>query len=80
MGAGLSGLSCAYELAKRGYAVRSFEKNAWVGGRTASWDLNGMAVESGLHRFLGFYKALPALLEDVLAIRQALGERSTLRA
>jgi hypothetical protein len=33
-----------------------------VGGRTASWVQDGMPVESGLHRFLGFYEELPAHL------------------
>lgn len=64
VGAGLAGLSCAFELSEMGYRVRVLEAQPWVGGRTASWvDPDGMRVESGLHRVIGTYRALPALLE-----------------
>jgi len=36
-----------------------------VGGRTASWVKDGMPVESGLHRFLGYFTELPKLLKRV---------------
>lgn len=62
VGAGLAGLSCAFELASRGRRVLVLEGKGVVGGRTSSWSQDGMPVESGLHRFLGFYRALPALL------------------
>jgi 15-cis-phytoene desaturase len=64
VGAGLAGLSCAFELIERGCAVTIVESRAVVGGRAASWLEDGMAVESGLHKFLGVYRALPALLEE----------------
>ena len=35
VGAGLAGLSCAYELAARGKRVLVLEEKAWPGGRTA---------------------------------------------
>jgi len=64
VGAGLAGLSCAFELSELGYRVRVLEAQPWVGGRTASWvDPDGMLVESGLHRVIGTYRALPDLLE-----------------
>lgn len=62
IGAGLSGLSCAYELSSRGRKVAVVEKRSYVGGRTSSFSDNGMAVESGLHRYIGYYSALPRLL------------------
>jgi 15-cis-phytoene desaturase len=62
VGAGLAGLSCAFELAARGREVLVLEAGAVVGGRTSSWEDHGMVVESGLHRMLGFYVAVPALL------------------
>ncbi len=63
VGGGLAGLSCAFELADGGVPLLVLEAGDVVGGRTASWSQHGMAVESGLHRFLGFFTALPRLLE-----------------
>jgi 15-cis-phytoene desaturase len=61
-GAGLAGLSCAFALSARGHRVLLLEARHVVGGRTSSWIQDGMAVESGLHRVLGFYTHFPALL------------------
>lgn len=33
--------------------------------RTASWDDDGMLVESGFHRHIGYYEALPKILKKV---------------
>ncbi len=65
IGAGLAGLTAAYELAERGYKVLLIEKEKFLGGRTASWDDNGMLIESGFHRHIGFYKQLPKILKKV---------------
>lgn len=64
VGAGLAGLSCAFELADRGINVRVLEAKPWTGGRTSSWtEPDGMQVEAGLHRVLGVYRALPNLVK-----------------
>ena len=63
IGAGLAGLSCAFELTKNGCYVLVLETNSYLGGITASWDEKGMQVDSALHKFLGFYTKLPQLLE-----------------
>lgn len=63
VGAGLAGLSCAYELSAKGKKVLVIEAHGYVGGRTSSFNDNGMAVESGLHRYIGYYSALPKLLK-----------------
>jgi 15-cis-phytoene desaturase len=63
IGAGLAGLSAAFELAERGLKVLVLEAAPQVGGRTSNWSEGGMAVESGLHKFVGFYKEFPRLLE-----------------
>lgn len=64
VGAGLAGLSCAIELTNAGQRVLVLEAGEVVGGRTSSWvDPDGMHMESGLHRVLGFYRAFPELLQ-----------------
>lgn len=63
VGAGLAGLSCGFELAERGWRPLILEAKPYVGGRTASWQQGGMLVESGLHRVLGFYEAMPTILK-----------------
>jgi len=62
VGAGLAGLSCGMELRAQGRRVLILEGREVVGGRTSSWVQEGMLVESGLHRVLGFYDAFPNLL------------------
>jgi 15-cis-phytoene desaturase len=62
IGSGLAGLCCAFELAERGRRVTVLEASDVIGGRTASWVQDGMPVESGLHKFLGIYRTLPAIL------------------
>lgn len=64
IGSGLAGLSAAYKLADKGRRVLILEAEDVIGGRTASWDEEGMQVESGLHKFLGVYRALPRLLKQ----------------
>ncbi|MBW3644268.1 MAG: FAD-dependent oxidoreductase [Actinobacteria bacterium] len=63
VGGGLAGLSCAYELTSKGVEVVLLEARDVVGGRTSSWMEDGMPVESGLHRFLGYFGALSRLLD-----------------
>jgi 15-cis-phytoene desaturase len=65
VGSGLAGMSAAYRLVKAGRRVTVLEAGPVLGGRTASWVEGGMPVESGLHKFLGIYRALPALLREV---------------
>jgi 15-cis-phytoene desaturase len=66
VGAGLSGMTAGVYLSEAGKRVRVFEANKVIGGRTSSWTAaDGMAMESGLHRFLGFYTALPDVLQKV---------------
>jgi 15-cis-phytoene desaturase len=93
VGAGLAGLSCAHELAVRGHDVLVLEAREVVGGRCSSWSMDGMPVESGYHRMLGSYSALPDLLaragvavddivcgEDEVEIRSSDGTSAILGA
>lgn len=63
IGAGLAGLSAAFEFAERGLRVLVLEADPQVGGRTSNWRADGMDVESGIHKFVGFYKEFERLLE-----------------
>lgn len=62
VGAGLAGLTCGLELAEKGLKVLVLEAEPVVGGRTSSYIDNGMRVESGFHRYIGYYSAMPRLL------------------
>jgi len=63
IGAGLAGLTCGLEVACAGRTPLVLEGRHVVGGRTSSWVEDGMPVESGLHRVLGFYTAFPRVLQ-----------------
>jgi 15-cis-phytoene desaturase len=63
IGSGLAGLSAALELSRNGFEVLLLEAAPYIGGRPASWNKDGMEVESGLHRVLGFYTAFPKLVK-----------------
>jgi 15-cis-phytoene desaturase len=93
IGAGLAGLSTALYLLDKGIRPTVIERNPYVGGRTSSWIENGMDVESGLHRYLGVYSEMPALLrmaglelndvidwEDQIEIRVPHGPHATFGA
>src|SRR5688572_12869428 len=63
IGAGLAGLSAAFELCERGLKTLVLESGPQVGGRTSNWRPDWMDVESGIHKFVGFYKEFPRLLK-----------------
>jgi len=63
IGSGLAGLSAALDLTRNGFEVLLLEAAPYIGGRTASWNKDGMEVGSGLHRVLGFYTAFPKLVK-----------------
>lgn len=74
VGAGLAGLSCAFELARNGVSARVYEANGRIGGRC--WSLRGFfpgqVAERGAefiggshHTMLGYARAFGLALEDV---------------
>jgi protoporphyrinogen oxidase len=51
IGAGPAGLTAAYELCRKGFAVEVFEASPHVGGMARSFELWGVQVDLGPHRF-----------------------------
>lgn len=67
LGAGPAGLGAAYRLARSGRAeVTVLERNGWVGGNTASFDLAGLRVDYGSHRLHPVID--PVVFEDIRAL------------
>lgn len=56
IGAGIAGLSCAYELTKAGYNVTVFEKEDYVGGRMASRVKKNLPFDIGADHLSNLYK------------------------
>ena len=55
IGAGISGLTCAYNLQKAGFEVVVFEKNATVGGRMQSREKDGFLFDIGANHLVPLY-------------------------
>ncbi|MDE0895010.1 MAG: FAD-dependent oxidoreductase [Planctomycetota bacterium] len=75
LGAGLAGLSCAYELSKAGHKVTVVEKENDVGGIGISWKKNGYWLDYGPHRFHSRNKDLINHLYEVLDNEIVIRER-----
>lgn len=66
LGAGLAGLTAAYELAKRGVRVDVLEAAPSAGGRTTSFeDGSGRSLDTGLHVVADHYANLIELLSEL---------------
>jgi len=75
VGAGLSGLTCALNLAEQGHEVEIFEARPFPGGKVGSWvDKDGNHIEMGLHVFFGCYYNLFEMLKKIGAYDAAFGE------
>ncbi|HZX20193.1 MAG TPA: FAD-dependent oxidoreductase [archaeon] len=68
LGAGLAGLSSAYEFSKKGFEVTVFEKNPQEGGLAKSISGKGFLSDLGPHRFHPKNKELVEYLESELGI------------
>ena len=55
VGGGITGLSCAFDLARRGYQPVLLEADSIVGGLLASYDFDSFRIEKYYHlRFFSF--------------------------
>ena len=67
LGAGPAGLSAASQLVRRTkFQVTVLERNNWVGGNAASFDLAGVRVDYGSHRL--HPSCDPKILADIRAM------------
>jgi protoporphyrinogen oxidase len=66
LGAGLAGLSCAYELCKAGHKVTILEREPVPGGMSHSYQLGEFTVDHGPHRFHSRDKELLAHVHEVM--------------
>ncbi len=68
IGAGLTGLTAAYELSKSGHEVTVFEKESEVGGLAGSFTVNGESLDKFYHHIFTSDTILLSLLEDLNAL------------
>jgi isorenieratene synthase len=77
IGGGLAGVSAAIFLAERGFAVKVFEKEKYLGGKVGSWKVvfdDGFSsnVEHGFHAFFRQYYNLRNLLQKINAYKNLI--------
>ncbi|MFT5287193.1 MAG: protoporphyrinogen oxidase [Planctomycetota bacterium] len=76
LGAGLAGLSNAYELAKAGHQVTLLESKSYAGGICTSWKVDDYWLDHGPHRFHSrdeeLIKHLYEVLDNEVVIRERL--------
>lgn len=66
LGAGITGLKTAAELAKAGYAVTVLEKNAAIGGMAYSFRYKDCTLDYGPHKFYSQIKGIMPEYEELL--------------
>src|SRR4051794_37658115 len=65
IGAGYTGLSAAYELAKAGRSVAVFEADSDVGGLAGSFVVNGTDLEKFYHHWFTSDRDIAGLVEEL---------------
>lgn len=63
IGAGVGGLAAANLLAKAGYTVTVYEKNAWLGGRAGREEIDGFIFDTGPSWYL-----MPGVFEQYFSL------------
>ena len=72
IGAGIAGLSCAWELRKAGIDVEVFESHSSVGGRMNTRTKNGLAFDVGANFLVGAYRNVRGLAKEMgIVLRRA---------
>lgn len=65
VGAGISGLTCAYRLQQAGHDVVVYEREAEVGGRMATVERGGLRIDVGTNILLDNYERVKALVREL---------------
>jgi oxygen-dependent protoporphyrinogen oxidase len=65
IGAGISGLTCAFRLQQQGHTVRVFESEPKVGGRMGTTHVEGFPIDTGANLLLANYERLHALSTEL---------------
>lgn len=63
VGGGYAGMAAAVELAKQGMAVTVFEAGKVLGGRARRVEIDGIALDNGLHILIGAYAETLRLID-----------------
>lgn len=72
IGAGIAGLTCAWELHKAGVDVQVFEREGIVGGRMSTRAKDGLDFDLGANFLIRAYRSVNALAEEMgIALRKA---------
>ncbi len=69
LGGGWSGMAAAVELADHGAPVTVFEASRTLGGRARRVEVNGVALDNGLHILIGAYRETLRLIAKVSGAR-----------
>lgn len=65
IGAGIAGLTCAYELHKAGHEVEVFEKEAVVGGRMSTRQVGDYPMDIGANHLANVYTHMREYVEEL---------------
>ena len=65
IGGGITGLTAAYELAKRGHQVSLFESEPDLGGQAATFPVQGTRLEKFYHHIFTSDREMIALIEEL---------------
>ena len=65
IGAGIAGLTCAYDLHKQGYTVTVYEKEDYVGGRMSSRTKDGLTFDIGANHLINLYEEMRGYCQEL---------------